>query len=263
MSVQDLFQGEPALVPGSLRGYRCWDGPTKAGQLRSTGMRHVWEPAPHDGRSEHALCLISTTDHAAPQPDCSCGLYGWYDPADSRLVLSQVFGAVQATGRVVLGSHGFRAERLEVLAVTAENPHVLSSLRAAGYPTVPTREELLERWPADDVSGLVEHRCDARCYAQGGMGSGAFLLASLGLSSAAAAAGAHRVVAQLQQAMATSAETLLASLEALAAAADGDTDPPAPPLSLRERALAAVRRRGTGPRARLRAPKTLGVGGKP
>lgn len=246
--LQAMFDGEPSLVPGALRGYRSWSGLSLAGQLVSTGMRHSWVAGPFGGRSEVARCLrsLGMPQHAeaAPGRDCPCGLYGWYAPDDVRIVPEPIVGVVQATGRVVLGSHGFRAERLEVLGVTTQPgfPHLLEALWWLGFRTFPDQGAMVEALPPDDVSDLVGHECDGRCTSQGpGM------LSLLGSSAQAA----QQLQAAFQQLVAvTAAQTnhVHVALQALAAAADGGEDEPGPPTrSLRRRVLDAVRGRGTGP----------------
>lgn len=172
MSVSELFTGEPTLVPAGLRGYRTWSFVSLSGLLRSTGLSHSWCEAPYDGTTEQAQCLALAAHapgprHPAPQADCTCGLYAWYDPTDRRIPLGgctgPVFGVVQATGRVVLGTHGMRAERLEVVAITAEDEHTRHLLRWYGYPVHDSAEAMLAAYPPEDVSALVQHECDGGC----------------------------------------------------------------------------------------------------
>jgi hypothetical protein len=171
MSLDDLFRGDSALVDGRLRGYRAWRGLAHGGQhegrLLSTGMAHTWRKDAHT-EPEGASCLTYLDQvHFAPDAHCRCGIYGWYDPADERIphpaASGSVFGVVQATGRVILGTHGFRAEKAQVLAVTADDPGQREQLRSAGYRVFDSRDELLAAYPPDDVSGLVDHDCDGTC----------------------------------------------------------------------------------------------------
>jgi hypothetical protein len=105
--------GARALVPGTLRGYRTWRLLRRApedGALPLTSVtRGVrWAPtltaecAPLepgvDGLPEGAGA------HRAPTAGCRCGIYGWYDPHDADILRARVFGVVQASGLVVMGS---------------------------------------------------------------------------------------------------------------------------------------------------------------
>lgn len=165
MSAQrGLFRGQALLVPDALRGYRTWAGVTVDRRLRSTGVTHAWSPACFVGEAsageESARCLAVPQDqHPAPERTCSCGIYGWYHPDDTRIVSAPIFGAVRLSGRVVLGTHGFRAERASVLALTVADPLVRHELRLLGYPVYDSRAELLEAFPPEDVSALTGHRC--------------------------------------------------------------------------------------------------------
>lgn len=162
MTLEQLFQGGPALVPGALLGYRTWDLYRGLDRIASTGISYVYGPP---GTVEIATCRRDShaPAHEAPSHECACGFYGWYRPADTRIVPAGVFGAVRATGRVVLGTHGFRAQQLQVLAVTAALADDRATLRRAGFIVYDTREQLLRAHPPEDISALVDHHCDHRC----------------------------------------------------------------------------------------------------
>lgn len=159
MTVRELFGDDGALVAGGLRGYRSWGGGALVpGRLSSVGVSHQWRAKPWE-RPEVAKCLGGTCDGRSPSRRCTCGIYGWYDPDDQRLVPGALFGAVEATGRVILGSHGFRAEKVRVLGVTSIYDRLRELAGEHGYPVYDSRAELLEAFEPDDVSGLVRHVC--------------------------------------------------------------------------------------------------------
>jgi hypothetical protein len=227
MSVRspEFWQGESTVVPSTLRGYRTWrvtdlvDGGVR---LASTAMPHVWaKPA------VVAVCLQETPVgpvvpgcpcvfcaeplHDPPTDGCACGIYGWYDPGDSRLVTGDVFGAIEVSGRVVLATHGFRAEKARVVAVAIEPPRMGSQLAyslgmdrgagreqlhalaqwcaAEGVPVFATREELISAFPSEDVSGLVEHECGEGCVAARRYTIGGAVPPAVAVHAAVAAAG--------------------------------------------------------------------------
>jgi hypothetical protein len=167
----DLFQGEPDLVPGELRGFRRWKGVDENGGLKSTGVDYTWE----SGQVQTARCFAGVysmypphDSSETPKNGCQCGFYGWYNPADSRIPLAgvegAVFGVVKATGRVILGSHGFRAEHVEIVAVcTTNRVYKERLLKHTNYQVFDTEQELLEAYPPEDVSELVDHKCDGKC----------------------------------------------------------------------------------------------------
>lgn len=182
-----MCTGPETVVPAALRGYRTWRI-TRDGQLRSTAFDYVWPTAgerkaecrrgptarvvPVPGMPGIAR-LEDVEDHRdeAPGEDCKCGFYGWYDPADARMVDAPVFGAIEVAGRVKVGGHGFRAERarLVALVVTPEMrtrvgaAELLRRLEVDEVPVYEDRPSLLADFPPDDVSHLVKHECDPAC----------------------------------------------------------------------------------------------------
>jgi hypothetical protein len=270
--VQTLFAGEPELVPGALRGYRTWGGVTDDGRLVSTGVDHFWRPSPLAGSPEVAQCLRAPTDpgHDEPAPgrSCPCGLYGWYVPDDVRMAYGQIVGVVQASGRLILGLHGFRASRLVVLGVTVAGwspvrELLLTRLRAFGYPVFDDVESMVDALPPDDMGGLVEHDCaQERCEqraARSVMVPGLRLPTpsppprqnhihvALGASTVAAQSTFQAVIDRLSALAGTTSDQAVKLLSALTDdEPDGqsDDDPPPDP---RARALQAHRNRGTGP----------------
>lgn len=176
----EMCTGDAQLVNSGLRGYRTWIL-NPGGRLTSTAVAYDWQL-----KSQVAECLASPWNpalgdlcglepgHAVPDARCKCGFYAWYHPRDTRIVEADVFGAVEASGRVLLGAHGFRAERARLLGVVIPEDfaeHMLSArdlaerLGANGIPVFPSREKLLDRLPPDDVSALVDHSCGEQCRA--------------------------------------------------------------------------------------------------
>lgn len=155
--------GRP-LVAGSLRGYRTWRlrgrrspaGPGELLPLTSVTRRDVvWT------RRLAARCAREGDDpapggdHAAPESGCTCGIYGWYSPTDSAIVHARVFGCIEATGRVVMGEQGFRAERATITAVVTRNRRLAEACERAGVAVYRRRRDLLRDHPPEDVSSLL------------------------------------------------------------------------------------------------------------
>ena len=126
-----------ALVPGELRGYRQFE-------LRADGLYPLVYSGsgPWESRFQQARCAAEA-DHSPPGIDCGCGLYGWYLPGGSAMVLLGPASAViAARGRCVLGDRGFRAAQARIEAVTLPagvrwNPRAASRARrmlAQRYP---------------------------------------------------------------------------------------------------------------------------------
>lgn len=123
-----------------FRGFRAWtlDGyrlrsANPAGGHWMAGVNHAecrrtaYDPVPlpptiwgMPGFSSRS----STAEHVAPDPDCRCGLYAWYEPRGLAGFgvggAELVYGVVLAWGRVEAHLEGLRAEYAEpvVLAYT-------------------------------------------------------------------------------------------------------------------------------------------------
>jgi len=158
------------LVAGTLRGYRTWHllpgrVPRASGTLPLTSVtrRQVTWP-----RELSASCTVADIaflpglsvpaaeeDHRSPSPDCSCGIYAWYAAGDARTLSAEVFGAVEASGLVLMGTHGFRAERARISAIATRNRRLAAACADAGIPVYRRRRELLAEHPPEDVSSLL------------------------------------------------------------------------------------------------------------
>jgi hypothetical protein len=160
-----------ALVPGSLRGYRTWRrlgrrAHVADGMLPLTAITRRYVRWSRVMRAECSNPDVSprtlrphiSEPHESPAAWCQCGIYAWYVPNDAALLdagLLGVFGVVQATGLVLVGDSGFRAERAEIVAVVARRRHVVEACAAAGIAVYRRRRDLLRDYPPDDVSALV------------------------------------------------------------------------------------------------------------
>jgi hypothetical protein len=119
-------------------GYRVWgaDAERQLWPLYST--RRPWLPGLNTARCncrtsnslrfewfwhEGRRVLEPVPDHAAPDPDCECGLYSWRRPDRSwftQLYLSappRVVGAVASWGHIQVHGRGFRAEHACVVTL--------------------------------------------------------------------------------------------------------------------------------------------------
>jgi hypothetical protein len=156
--------GRP-LVAGTLRGYRTWRPLTRwahvpdgALPLAAVTQRHVvW------GTTLSARCTLPAGvpeppigfDHPAPSAGCTCGIYAWYEPDDTGILTARVFGVVQASGVVLMGDRGFRAQHAEIVAVVTRNRRLAAACEEAGIRVYRRRSELLDDFPPEDVSGLI------------------------------------------------------------------------------------------------------------
>ena len=163
--------GRP-LVPGSLRGYRTWwpagrrawvlDGMLP---LTSVTRRHViWATTlsarcvPPDTARSGPRSATPPDAHPAPRAGCNCGIYGWYAPDVAGMVDGSVFGAIEASGLILMGERGFRVERARITAVVTRNRRVTAACARAGIAVYRRRRELLRDLPPDDLSSLLGDR---------------------------------------------------------------------------------------------------------
>ena len=163
--------GRP-LVPGSLRGYRTWWHTSRRalvpdGMLPLTSVTRrsvLWTPTlsarcvPPDAARSSPRSATLPDVHPAPQAGCNCGIYGWYAPDDAGMVDASVFGAVQASGLILMGERGFRAERARIMAVVTRNRRVAAACARAGIAVYRRRRDLLRDHPPDDLSSLLGDR---------------------------------------------------------------------------------------------------------
>ncbi|HZA78758.1 MAG TPA: hypothetical protein VE623_20465 [Acidimicrobiales bacterium] len=158
-----------ALVPGSLRGYRTWRllgrrQHLEAGTLPLTSVtrrRVVWNPtliarcSPDDIGTSGPSSSTLAGDHRAPQAGCGCGIYGWYAPTDTSIVRARVFGVIDASGLVLLGERGFRAEKAKITAVVTRSRRVTAACERAGIAVYRRRRDLLRDYPPEDLAALL------------------------------------------------------------------------------------------------------------
>jgi hypothetical protein len=160
--------GRP-LVAGTLRGYRTWRGVTRwtqvpDGALPLTAVTQrgvVWSPvltarcSPLRLRPPPDAPPDDSERHSAPSVGCTCGIYAWYEPEDAGILNARVFGAIQASGVVLMGERGFRAERAEIVAVVTRNRRLGAACEDAGIAVYRTRRSLLRDFPPEPVGSLL------------------------------------------------------------------------------------------------------------
>jgi hypothetical protein len=161
-----------SLVPGSLRGYRTWRRLGRRASERTTALpltaitrRHVaWTRTMHAECSNPDMSWRTSRPyivdpHESPAAWCQCGIYAWYEPYDAAMLdagVFGVFGVIEASGLVLVGDRGFRAQRATIAAVVSRRRHVVEACEAAGIKVYRRRKDLLRDYPPDDVSALIE-----------------------------------------------------------------------------------------------------------
>jgi hypothetical protein len=126
-----------------------------------TRRRVVWGPSltarckPSDTGTPVPWFPTLDNDHDAPQASCTCGIYGWYAPTDTGMVSARVFGVVEASGLILMGDRGFRAQTVKIAAVVTRNRRITTACTRAGIPVYHRRRDLLRDYPPEDLSPLV------------------------------------------------------------------------------------------------------------
>jgi hypothetical protein len=134
---------DPAIVPSPLYGLRTWSVVGEPGRERLAGPQRT-VPWPAGGEWLVARC---DSGHAAPAPDCDCGVHAWHPRrrAARRALASRrlVAGVVEAAGAAEVYEEGFRAERARPHALVAapwRSPDVSRRLAEAyGVPLIESR----------------------------------------------------------------------------------------------------------------------------
>lgn len=165
MDMDKLYDGKDTVVPGFLRGYRCWRYDRYTLELYPI---HV-DLGPWSGGHLRAACYDPRHHEEAPVAYCRCGIYATYNPKDYRSQQPSfwhindgtfVHGSIKATGRVILGEIGFRAEEAKVEAVWGLRARAIASLYEV--PWFLTQGRLLKHFPPHNMETLLEENPDGR-----------------------------------------------------------------------------------------------------
>jgi hypothetical protein len=160
------------FVAGTLRGFRTWRPlgrweklPDGAVPLASVAQSQVvWTPTltarciPPESFAFWCPPPKEAAGHPSPSATCSCGIYAWYEPGDTYILRGRVFGVVQASGRILMGDRGFRAERTSIAAIVTRNRRIAAACARVDIPVYRRRRDLLRDFPAEDRTGLLGER---------------------------------------------------------------------------------------------------------
>lgn len=173
MSLDYAFK-DPQLYPGTLRGYRAWGtvGTPRLG-LQALAFGTVWTPGVNEAicqmyRGRNAMYdRFQPEEHQSPMLGCTCGFYATYDQSFPNSVLKRptyLFvdpspqGSIKASGRIILGTKGFRAEKVELEALVRFPTGGMPYGQLAEVYNVPlyeTWKELLVDFPPVNVEALI------------------------------------------------------------------------------------------------------------
>lgn len=122
MSMGEKFANSGELVASTLRGYRSWKLSTdRRNKLYAVSMDTEWESKNiiADCVGNQSVWWTSGDQHSdVPLATCTCGIYGWYEPENAlSLHTGAVVGVVEFSGRILMGSVGFRAEKARIVGI--------------------------------------------------------------------------------------------------------------------------------------------------
>ena len=164
------------LFPQTVLGYRVWKtGSTCLYPL--TDQPDSWEPG-----ENQAQC--SRWTHSAPTQECHCGFYAFHKLRSaihkSRFQSGVIVGAVAAAGKIQCHYSGYRAEKIQVIALlnNERNSKCLEISKSYRVPLFETKKEL--RAYANSVSApapdaIKPPRC--RWYRNNNVAKGFFFAA--------------------------------------------------------------------------------------
>lgn len=135
----------------TIRGYRSWHGGQSKGAAL-TGMTYTkpWSPT-----WTTAICESARHSDQAPKVGCNCGLYAWHLP--DPLMTNEMFGVVEACGRILWAPAGFRAEKARIVAVYSENKEQRGYISRSypGTALFSSIEAMLARFPSKTHPNVV------------------------------------------------------------------------------------------------------------
>lgn len=163
---QREYGGKDLLIPSSVLGYRQWTW--KNNVLNSYGYS-LW-----DKGSLTSVCNRFNENedrHPSPEINCSCGIYAHYLPLESYERGHNVFGVIEASGKILLGTKGFRAEKAKIVALSGYGScnqwfepkektrgiypeDLVDFCTSIGVPYFPTVRQMFYEFPQVDLTSL-------------------------------------------------------------------------------------------------------------
>ncbi len=169
---QKDYKGNELLILESVRGFKQWSW-NKDRKLVSMF------PADWSNGSLTSTCSRSelnkdksSATHVSPAIECTCGIYAHYLPLESyEKPRNSIFGVVECSGKLLMGTKGFRAEKAKVVALAGygacnqffENTEktrgvypedVVDFCTSIGVPYFPTVKQMVFEFPQTDLSSL-------------------------------------------------------------------------------------------------------------
>jgi len=167
--VQKDYSSNEILITTKILGYRQWYW--KDNKLSSLYQTY-WNNGSHISKCQKSVQNQEEAEnHGSPRENCTCGIYAHYLPLESYDRKDNVFGTVEASGKIIMGTKGFRAEKVRITSLsgfgtstqwfeTAEKtrgiyPEALVDFcTSIGVPYFPTVKQMIHEFPQEDLSSL-------------------------------------------------------------------------------------------------------------
>lgn len=119
---QDYSGEEDLLTIEGVIGYRQWAFQPHVGL---TSMKSAnWSTGQLQAECKRVVFENSFKEHKSPDVSCYCGIYAHYLPLESYTRNhTSVFGVIEASGKILMGTKGYRAEKAKILALAGLGYH--------------------------------------------------------------------------------------------------------------------------------------------
>jgi hypothetical protein len=168
----DAELGVPDFIE-PIRLYRYFRPGTPRDVLSSISHSVRWLEPEMEARCMPMFGGCAHREHQAPDKHHRCGLYGYYLPDTWNWTVlygprTEVFAAVEATGRVIVHPLGMRVQKQRIVALALDNAvnlnrHVLDNWRDRyKVPLFESPEELTGKFPPQDLSVMLGASAETR-----------------------------------------------------------------------------------------------------
>lgn len=123
MFSQRDYSGEKNfLTIEGVLGYRQWAYTPQTGL--SSMKSADWSTGKTHAECQRMVFENNFKEHKSPEISCYCGIYAHYLPLESYTRnYSSVFGVIEASGKILMGTKGYRAEKAKILALAGFGYH--------------------------------------------------------------------------------------------------------------------------------------------
>jgi hypothetical protein len=122
--------------------------------LQSLTNDYKWDP------DKNIAKCSQNKPHQVPDIKCTCGFYAVYNLIDVPIGSTGILAVIEGSGKVILGTRGFRCQYAKVVALSTMTLTPSQELEALakeyGVEYFPLYRDLIDIYPPTDVSELIE-----------------------------------------------------------------------------------------------------------